>query len=184
MAFCQKANPITNSKYMSIPSGHESGEDGGQLLVRNHALEELFMTEDEMHELDINIHRFDWILGQLNSYKQNKDKSKVQTLVRKLNNFKILPAIYGKKVLVVKEFLEEKFNQICPMIISRVSQQLDRMRVVKEQLREQSWRARIANNYSKALDVKSNILRIQNKNNFSQKNIQQKMKEEKQISLY
>lgn len=41
---------------MSIPFGNESGEDGNQTFIRNHALEELFMTEDEMHELDISIH--------------------------------------------------------------------------------------------------------------------------------
>ncbi len=45
--------------------GNESGEEGAGHFIRNHALEELFMTEDEMHELDITIHRFEWILNLL-----------------------------------------------------------------------------------------------------------------------
>lgn len=58
------------------------------------------------------------------------------------------------------------------------------MRGVKAQVRERNWRSRIDANYSKALDVRANILRIKNKNSFSQKNVFQKSKELKEASIY
>ncbi len=58
-------NPLTNFKYICMAMGNESGEEGAGHFIRNHALEELFMTEDEMHELDNNIHWFEWILNLL-----------------------------------------------------------------------------------------------------------------------
>lgn len=137
-----------------------------------------------MHELDISIHRFEWILNLLQSHKKSKNEANNETIIRKLENFKILTLLYGKKVLVIKEALQNKLSQFLPIIIQWVSQQLELMKSVKEKIKDSNWKQRIGVNYNKALDVRSNILKMQNKNLYSQKNIFAKVKNLPEISLY
>lgn len=58
------------------------------------------------------------------------------------------------------------------------------MKGVKEKIKDSNWKQRIGVNYNKALDVRSNILKMQNKNLYSQKNIFAKVKNLPEISLY
>lgn len=58
------------------------------------------------------------------------------------------------------------------------------MKEIKEKIKENNWKNRIDFNYNKALDVRSNILKMQNKNLYSQKNIFAKVKTLPEISIY
>lgn len=121
LRFICQGNPLTNIKYICMAMGNESGEEGAGHFIRNHALEELFMTEDEMHEIDISIHRFEWILNLLQGHKKSKNEANSELIIRKLENFKILTLLYGKKVLVIKEALQNKLSHFLPIIIHWVS---------------------------------------------------------------
>lgn len=102
LSLLSQNNPEVNQQYICLAMGNEGEGEGGQShFVKNQPLEELFQAEDEMHEIDVHLQRFEWILGSLQQIMKNSPVEKINRIIQKMRNFKIIQILYGKKAVLI-----------------------------------------------------------------------------------
>lgn len=117
---------MINIKYYSMASGNEGGgEENIRGHIKNIAEEDLMKTEDEIHEFDSIIQRFWVALIWISSIEKEKEPcKKVDKILEKLKNIKILNLIYEKKADHILDLAHENPAQIFSLIKKRIELRL------------------------------------------------------------
>ncbi len=157
-----KESQLINKNFMCIAHGNESGgnEDQSKHSIKNFSEENLLKIEDEMHEFDIIIEQLNVSRKLLNGIISSNDQRKIQKLIGKIKNFKILNFLYGKKSSQILKLLISYPDQISPIILNRLKQRLKLLEKSKSNYSGDNWQKTMKQDYYKALDVKSNYIKI------------------------
>lgn len=108
--------------------------------------------------------------------RERDDSIKVKTVLRKLRNVKVLNLIYEKKSEQILDLAVESPSYILPLIKKRVEQRLKVLELQKKEYFSPKWRLTMENNFYKALDVKSNSIKIREKKHLVNKNLIQELR--------
>lgn len=88
----------------------------------------------------------------------------------------MLNLIYEKKSEQILDLAVESPSYILPLIKKRVEQRLKVLELQKKEYFSPKWRLTMENNFYKALDVKSNSIKIREKKHLVNKNLIQELR--------
>jgi hypothetical protein len=89
---------------------------------------------------------------------------------------RILNYLYGKKSVQIFELIEEKPEEILPILENRIVEKVNLLEKVKKEFTENNWKNAMKYNYYKALDVKSNSIKSHEKDKLVNKNLINELK--------
>ena len=173
-----KDNELINKRYACVVHGVESTSDnsGTRRILKNVAEEELLKIEDEMHEFDHVIQQYTVFGAYLEKLKKpDLEEIKVKDYLRKLKNSKIIGTVYGNKHKDVIKLIEIRNTRVIDTIVLRFKQQVVKLKEAKKYCHEY-WQPLLKDNYYRSLDVLSNVLKMEEKKMFVNKNLIDELK--------
>ena len=176
-----KKSKLINKQYICIAHGNESAgnEDSTSKKrnIKNSSEEQLLKIEDEMHEFDVIIQQFYVAKKFVEKLRKSRlPRLKKKELIRKIKNMRILTYLYGKKANQIFELMEEKPEQILPILENRIVEKVGLLEKVKNEFAENNWKNSMKYNFYKALDVKSNSIKSLEKDKLVNKSLINELK--------
>lgn len=175
-----KKSKLVNKQYICIAHGNESaGNDdtSKKRNIKNSSEEQLLKIEDEMHEFDVIIQQFHVAKKFVEKLRDPRlDRLKKTEFIRKIKNMRILNYLYGKKSVQIFELMEEKPEDILPILQNRIIEKVELLEKVKNEFAENNWKNSMDYNFYKALDVKSNSIKSIEKDKLVNKSLINELK--------
>lgn len=177
----QTSNPLINKTYVAIASGHESAVPNEETVVtrapKNLSEEALYKVEDEMHEVDCTMAQFRMTVALLDRIMGGSlTDEAVAKAVQKIACTRTVHHLYGVRTGQVLEELKRRQRQVGETVRQRLLQRIQFLEVKKRELVDGTWAGRMSGNFYKALDVRSNCLKTQERLSISNKALVEQLK--------
>lgn len=174
-------NSLINKTYVAITSGHESAGPQEETAVsrtpKNLCEIALFKVEDEMHEVDSSLVQFRMTVAMIDRIVGGKlGEEAVAKLCQKISCIRTVHHLYGVKAGQVIEELKRRQRQVLETVRYRMAQRIQFLEAKRRELRDGSWTVRMSGNYYKALDIRSNNLKVQEKAMINNKSLVEQLK--------
>lgn len=181
------SDPLINKQYIGIARGNESAVNFDEPIAnrthKNLSEENLFKIEDEMHEIDSNLIQLQISLQYIQQIAaKNLPIVQIDKICHKLSNVRSLHVLYGSKSPQILDQIKKNEKVIIELVEKRLKEKIALLKENKRLLQQLSWNDRLSNNYYKALDARSNSIKIAERTFLNNKNLIEKLKNSNQNS--
>ena len=172
---------LINKTYLGIPRGNESAVNFDEPVAsrthKNLSEEALFKVEDEMHEIDSSRIQLGLTLKLVERLiSQKLTTVEIDKICHKIFTIRTINTLYGGKSNQIIEEMKRGQKIVIDTVKFRLLEKLQLLKNARGYFVNNNWSERMSNNYYKALDARSNSIKIAERNFLNNKNLIEKLK--------